>query len=561
MPEAIKPRYDLEKHKLRETSALMEFFERMILDYKTQKAQKPKGLHELREVPMTEATSARGDDEPEGNFLFELLLHAKETDIEKVLGPEELLTFQRWRAKGGGKGFNGSRGASSYGGKGDRKGAAGAAPSASPTGGGSDAFDGECGHCGAKGHRKRECPVLDKIMAERRAQGISPPRGEAKGGWQKGGGKGWGGKGQGGGWNGGKGQGQGKGTFQLEYPQIDFPPQGSPGVGPPGMNSMTAAQQWSSSAPGWGGRLCNVMERHDPRLLPAAQVVEERSFSSPNQFEVLAVDEAIEAPPVPAADPSWTRSRRGERFSPSDCSCCIELVSECVNQESALVAPIVSNSVTPEDSSKGGTKKRKKNKSSRNQTRKLIQAAAMKYESARRQINDQVVYVNDYVEQAINMAVPSWIRAGAFNYDSLVQSLGERVAMFEAKMNYGAYHKIDFDDVSDAQVRKSSAGVFGWSVARVVDWTEQSLHDLSRSSTDLPPATDDDRQGESCITTKSEDAPKSKPHLSPDAAVLAYSGELEGRERQLKMQQEAMDAGRLPIGMWSARETQQVLQE
>ena len=66
---------------------------------------------------------------------------------------------------------------------------------------------------------------------------------------------------------------------------------------------------------------------------------------------------------------------------------------------------------------------------------------------------------------------------------------------------------------------------------------------------------------ESSITTKSEDAPKSKPHLSPDAAVLAYSGELEGRERQLKMQQEAMDAGRLSIGMWSARETQQVLQE
>ena len=66
MPEAIKPRYDLEKHKLRETSALMEFFERMTLDHKTQKAQKPKGLHELREFPASEDATAGGNDEPEG---------------------------------------------------------------------------------------------------------------------------------------------------------------------------------------------------------------------------------------------------------------------------------------------------------------------------------------------------------------------------------------------------------------------------------------------------------------------------------------------------------------
>ena len=140
----------------------------------------------------------------------ELLLYAKESDVERVLGPEEVLTFQRWKTKGEGKGGPaGNRWPQRFG-KGGGNASAGNAGSASTSGtmatsGNSEVFEGECSHCGGKGHQKRECPVLGKIMAESRAQGLSPPRGEGKGqgGWQGNNGGGGGGKV----WGGGKGQG------------------------------------------------------------------------------------------------------------------------------------------------------------------------------------------------------------------------------------------------------------------------------------------------------------------------------------------------------------------
>ena len=292
MPEALKPRLDLEKHKLRTCPDLIEFFERMILEHKSSKAMKRpriEGVHELQQSPP-EPLGTGSRDESEGNFWYGLLLYAKESDVEKALGPEELLTFQRWKAKGGGKGGPaGNRWPQRFG-KGGGNVSAGTASTSgtSATSGNSEVFEGECSHCSGKGHRKRDCPVLDNIMAERKAQGLSPPRGEGKGqgGWQGnnggGSGKGWGGgKGQGI-WNGGKGNGKGKGAFQLDHPQIDWPA-AVPGVqdqGQQGVPAMTMAQQWAASGPGWGGRLCNVMERVDPRSLPRAPAVEKPKSSA-----------------------------------------------------------------------------------------------------------------------------------------------------------------------------------------------------------------------------------------------------------------------------------------
>ena len=97
--------------------------------------------------------------------------------------------------------------------------------------------------------------------------------------------------------------------------------------------------------------------------------------------------------------------------------------------------------------------------------------------------------------------------------------------MFEAKVNYALYHKKDVDDVSDNQVRESSAGVFGWSEAKVEQWSVGCplIPGSTGSSMDLPPATDDDLHGESSNLTKSKDPPESTPQMS----LKAYQGEIE----------------------------------
>ena len=81
-----------------------------------------------------------------------------------------------------------------------------------------------------KGHRKAQCQELDKVMAERRAKGLTPPRG----GWQPGG-KGLGGKGGFGGKGlgskggfGGKGFGGGVNAFGQEFSYLDVAPAAAP---------------------------------------------------------------------------------------------------------------------------------------------------------------------------------------------------------------------------------------------------------------------------------------------------------------------------------------------
>ena len=106
MPETLKPRFDPEKQKLRTNPDLVEFFERVILEHKSSKAVKrPRmdGTNELQQSPAEPLGTGSGY-ESKGNFWYERLLYSKESDVEKVLGPEELLTFQRWKTKGGGKG-------------------------------------------------------------------------------------------------------------------------------------------------------------------------------------------------------------------------------------------------------------------------------------------------------------------------------------------------------------------------------------------------------------------------------------------------------------------------
>ena len=130
-------------------------------------------------------------------------------------------------------------------------------------------------------------------------------------------------------------------------------------------------------------------------------------------------------------------------------------------------------------------------------------AAAAEYEGVKEPApTDCLVRVNEFIEKIANPGVPSWIGAGGYNYDSLVVSLGERLAMFEAKVNYALYHKKDFDDVSDSQVRESSAGVFGWSEAKVEQWSVGCplIPGSTGSSMDLPNATEDDWHGIALIS-------------------------------------------------------------
>ena len=156
--------------------------------------------------------------------LFALM---RDEEVAKILTGQELLSFQRWRAKGskgeGGKGAGASSGGGQGGtarGPGGGKGGAGGQsarpqwgqrpppPGIVPMGArpGTEPFAGKCNFCLGDGHRKADCVAFDKYMSERRAQGLSGPRG------QKGGGKG--GKGF-------DGQHGGKGAFGLDYGFLD----------------------------------------------------------------------------------------------------------------------------------------------------------------------------------------------------------------------------------------------------------------------------------------------------------------------------------------------------
>ena len=106
IPQEARARFELEKHNFSKVTHLRDFFRKVIADFKASGGvkKKPRALNEL-------AASERydQDQEPEvpeeGNLLFSLLCHASDEDAAKILGPKELLSFQKWRSAGG-KGYN-----------------------------------------------------------------------------------------------------------------------------------------------------------------------------------------------------------------------------------------------------------------------------------------------------------------------------------------------------------------------------------------------------------------------------------------------------------------------
>ena len=261
----------------------------MILDHKSKKATKKiksPGLNEL--APGTGATE--GDEQVElqdEEGRFSLLAMMKDEDAAKFLTAEQLLSFQRWR-QGGGKGF---RATDSRGGKTGNPGgssggqrsavsttAAGMTATGTSTSGvaapgkggqaGNGPFSGVCHFCNLPGHRKRDCAAFDAHMAERRRQGLAPPKGGGKGAY-----------------GGGPPTG-GKGTYNLDYQFLDQAPNAWSPAGPAGQavapsgppNAASGSQNF-----GWGGRLCAPLLRVDPRA-----VVEKPDFDKIYKPEVKA---------------------------------------------------------------------------------------------------------------------------------------------------------------------------------------------------------------------------------------------------------------------------------
>ena len=81
-------------------------------------------------------------------------------------------------------------------------------------------------------------------------------------------------------------------------------------------------------------------------------------------------------------------------------------------------------------------------------------AAAVEYEVVKEGVPiDHLVRANDLIEKIVNSGVPSWIGAGGYNYDSLVEFLGKRLAMSDAKLNDATQHKKELYDVSVGHAR------------------------------------------------------------------------------------------------------------
>ena len=149
----------------------------------------------------------------------------------------------------------------------------------------------------------------------------------------------------------------------------------------------------------------------------------------------------------------------------------------CTARNDSLVAAPVSSLGSPEEEGKAEeerkaeeSRRKKNNKSARKAARKLVAAAGkefLKVADPKYADEENLVRVTDCIDKRADLGVPSWIAAGTYNYDSLVESLGERLSMFEAKIIFAKYHDLDYDDVDELRARNSSAGVFGWAVATI----------------------------------------------------------------------------------------------
>ena len=208
----------------------------------------------------------------------------------------------------------------------------------------------------------------------------------------------------------------------------------------------------------------------------------------------------------------------------------------------------------------------KKNKGARKRNRKMIEAAGKENIVVAKVVD--TIQISDWVEKDIGYCL--------FNFDGLALKIEERRSLVQAIMIFSKFKQIPIDEIDPESVLNSSAGVHGWAEANIDDWQEvtgplrsdedwEKRHastrpDSSGSSMDLPPATEDDRHGEQYKQTKTKDPPESKPHHAA-THVTAYSGEIEARGRELRRQQEKIDAGRKPIGIYKARDVRKVLDE
>ena len=348
---------------------------------------------------------------------------------------------------------------------------------------------------------------------------------------------------------------------------------------------MNLAQQWAASgSQGWGGRLCNVMTRHDPReemnndeKMEHREIVvpEVKNFVTPNSFENLAESEeekdpertgsdahsdvliraACECPPVPTPQisPQWRRPERRPtrdcimKYSTCDCQefeCSDQFANDNsqYNSKLSVVGPEVISEESPSDeSNEESVRKRngkKKNRSARNKGRRMRLAA-----------EDELVEAetSEQVEQIGSV----W----RFDFRDLMQIIAEKAMMPEAILNYSTFKCLDIDMITPEMIRESSAGVYGWASAVVEEWHDSSIRDLMRSGMGLPPAADDDRHGEQSRIKNNQDPPESKPLLPSTQKGI------EDRERWLQHQEREKEAGRKLIGVYDAKDVRSELRE
>ena len=91
--------------------------------------------------------------------------------------------------------------------------------------------------------------------------------------------------------------------------------------------------------------------------------------------------------------------------------------------------------------------------------------------TAEKQVTIIAKYIDEHVEKVVDEhtdAWPSWVKAGKYNYDNLVQNLAERLAMPMAKLNYAMFYGLDEVDISEETIKISSASVYGWADTKYV---------------------------------------------------------------------------------------------
>ena len=126
-------------------------------------------------------------------------------------------------------------------------------------------------------------------------------------------------------------------------------------------------------------------------------------------------------------------------------------------------------------------------------------------------------------------------------------------------MNFAIFKGLDVNDVSDKDVRESSAGTYGWADAKIDLWEDNDEEmkpaaDLSRSTARSPVSADEKGEG-----VQDEHARGQTPISKPP--IVSWTRDLEERERRLHQQEVDNNAGRATIGIYNASELHKVLGE